>query len=75
LRVSFFSCAIAAVGEPNWAIAKADNAAEAVTSLKNALRVWFLLPVREFIELLLLLYTEPARPADCRYAHLPFGDR
>jgi len=36
---SFFSCATAAVGEPNWAIATAARAVEAVTSLKNALRV------------------------------------
>jgi hypothetical protein len=38
-RGSFFSCAIAAVGEPNWAIAIAARVVEAVTSLKNALHV------------------------------------
>ena len=38
-RGSFFTCAIAAVCEPNWAIAAAARAVEAVTSLKNALRV------------------------------------
>src|SRR5512141_1710248 len=46
LRLSkgcFFSCAIAGACEPNWAIATAARAVEAVTSLKNALRVLSLL--------------------------------
>ena len=52
---SFFSCASAAVGEPNWAIATAARAVEAVTSPKNALRVCFLLPVPTLIGFLLVL--------------------